>query len=343
MIAVVGSCVPERRGYAARLAGRSHRALVPAHRLDAVPDPAAEAAELALRGATAEGAVAEFPSLVAMTDLIGALADPEGPARLTGVVCVADARHLLDDLARDSYATHPVFSRLVGHHVAHALLAVTQLEYASTIVLVNWAGVPTAQLATTMAVVSHLSPRARLRLDQGRAESWRAREAYVVAQDRPGWVALLNDAHDPHMTDRRVSAFRYENVRPFHPERLRRVLDDRIERGEFGMVVRSGGLCRLATRPGIVAEWNHVGRMISFDPLAADDDLDGDDEVLAIGQDLGVVGLDLDRAGLEAALDGAAITDDEVAAGPDAWARFSDPFPPWPHAEAGRRAHGDPE
>nr|WP_243752384.1 GTP-binding protein [Leucobacter weissii] len=135
------------------------------------------------------------------------------------------------------------------------------------------------------------------------------------------------------MTDPRVAALRYEQLRPFHPGRLLRLLNERVEPGEFGTIIRSAGFCRLATRPRVIAEWNHVGSMFSLEPLASDDRLLPDDEILALGQDLAVIGLDLRRRELVAALDEAALTDREAAAGPTSWAEFSDPFPAWHTAD----------
>lgn len=331
VIAVVGSCAPERRAYARRLAAASGRMLVPAQRLALSDDPAGDAAALARWAAQPAGALLELPGHTEMTEMIGALARPDGDTRLTAVVCVADAAHLREDLSRDSYAFHPPhpWQRAADvRHRASAMLTVNQLEFASMIVLVNWDALSTIDLSMTMALVSHLSPHARLRLDHDRIEAPHAGTPYSVGQERPGWIALLNGDHDPHMTDARVSAFRYENVRPLHPGRLEHLLDERIEPGEFGTVVRSAGFCRFATRPHLVARWDHIGRMISFDPLGGDED--AGEEMLAIGEDLAFIGVDLDRAALTAALDEAALSDAELAAGPAAWEGFADPFPAWP-------------
>ena len=47
----------------------------------------------------------------------------------------------------------------------------------------------------------------------------------------------------------------------------------------------------------------------------------------AIGQELAFIGLDLDANALHDVLDSAALTDDELTAGPAPWARYPDPFP----------------
>lgn len=331
VIAVVGTSVEDRGEYARWLADLTDREFISAQRLALSPDPVDEAVALA-PWCRSRGAVIEFPRIVPTVEMIGALAESSAATRLCGIVCVVDAPHLLADLQRDSYARRHVVRE--GHaldtqHVAHAMLAVTQIEFASTVVLAHWEALPTAELAMLMALIAHLSPRARLRLQSVGADQPASRDAYGVGQERPGWVALLNDEFVPHMTDRRVGAFRYLHERPLHPERLRRLLDERIEKGEFGNVIRSAGFCRLATRFGTVARWDHVGSMISFDPLASDDDLAADGELLSLGQDIGFIGIDLRERQLAAALDEAALTDEEFAAGADLWADLVDPFPAW--------------
>lgn len=330
VIVVVGACGPERRSYARRLARLTGRAFFPASGLTGSPDAVREAAALASWTDPAAGAVVELPGEVAATELIGEFADAEGRTRLLGLVCVVDAAHVLDDLHRDDHLPlRDAADGLAAPLVARAQLMVAQIEYASSIVLVNWASLATTDLALIMALLNHLSPRARLRVHREVAEGLEHGESYSVEQDRPGWLGLLNDDFDPHMTDRRVSALRYEQARPLHPGRLERLLDDRIEPGEFGRVIRSAGFCRLATRPGIVAQWEHVGRVISLTPVAIDDRLEDDEELLALGQDLAIIGLGLDHERLIAALDEAALTDAELAAGPAEWAAFPDPFPAW--------------
>lgn len=331
VLAVVGTCPPERHRYAADLAAGTARTLFPAARLAMALDPVDEALALAPWAETASGAVVEFPTGTPVTEVIGEFAHPSSPARLIGITCVVDAPHLLDDLGRDDYFAHraPGGGRT---YRACALAAVTHIEYASTIVLVGWDALTTPDLSRTLAILSSLSPRARLRLHPSPFPAPEQSAEYTAAQERPGWIAVLNDDHAPHMTDPRVSALRYEALRPFHPARLAALLDGRIESGDFGTVLRSAGFCRLATRPGTVAHWEHVGRMLSFQPLATDADLGADDELLAGGQDLAFLGLDLDGHALCAALDAACLTDDEVAAGRAAWALLDDPYPAWEEA-----------
>ncbi|WP_176714717.1 GTP-binding protein [Leifsonia xyli] len=182
----------------------------------------------------------------------------------------------------------------------------------------NSAALSRAELSTVIALISHLSPQARLRVHQDAIEPWVPGEPFTAGQERPGWIGLLNDDYEPHLTDPRVTAFRYENVRPLHPVRLRRLLN-RLETDAFGTVIRSAGFCRFASRPHVVAHWDQVGRTISFDPLSHDDTLEDDQEFLALGQELAIIGLD--TGGLTAALDDTALTDGELTAGPTLWTK----------------------
>ncbi|MCH8614025.1 GTP-binding protein [Arsenicicoccus dermatophilus] len=325
VIAVVGACRPERQHHTVELARRTGRALVPAAELTDHADPLHHAVRLASWADAGAGVVVEVPDVAPPTELVGTFADAEGGTRLEGLVCVVDAAHLVAELDRDDYL--PPRDNDAAP-LARAQLTVGQIELASTLVLVGWESLPSGELAVVRALLSHLSPLAQLHLHRRPSPPVATTEPYAVAQARPGWVSLLNGDFDPQQTDPGVSAFRYEQVRPLHPGRLMAVLD-RIEGGELGVLVRSIGFCRLATRPHVTAQWEHVGRMFALTPLTRDDRLADDEELLAIGQDIALVGLRLDREGLTAALDGAALTDEELAAGPLSWAALPDPFPRW--------------
>lgn len=331
VIAVIGACAHERAAYASHFAARTDRTLHTAARVGMSPDPVDEALALAPWSGD-RGAVVEFPTAAMPTAIIGAFAAPDAAARLTGLICVVDAMHLIDDLRREDYVLQPSPAGLV--HRSRALVTAAQIEYATTVVLAGWEPLSTPELSTAMALLSALAPRARMRLHPVPATAPDAPVTLPRAQDRPGWIALLNDDHDPHMTDTRVRAVRYQAARPFHPARLRRLLDRDVEHDAFGMVLRSAGFCRLATRHGATAHWEHVGRMFSLSPASVDDELDDDDELLTVGVDVAVIGLDLDVPALTRALDDACLSNAELAAGPSAWRAYADPFPAWSEAGA---------
>jgi G3E family GTPase len=334
VIAVVGTCGPERSRYAARLAENTARALVPSARLNLEPDPTSAASFVAEWTEQAAGVVIEFPPAVAVTEIIGALAAPEGPTRLVSVICLVDAMHLLKDLFVDDFIAS-------GHnekgqpqdYIARASLTVTQIEHATMVVLVGWEAIETPELSTLMALLSVLNPSARIRLDQGGTDPIDNSQSCTREHDRAGWVRVLNDNANPHITDPRVSSLHYEQVRPFHPQRLSAVLMKRFEDGEFGQVVRSVGFCRLATHSEQTLQWDHVGRTIAFHLVTTNDDEDTPDDPITLGQDLAFIGLDLDHSKLTTALNEALLTDGEFATGASAWRLYPDPFPSWNPAD----------
>lgn len=326
-----------------RLASRTRRMLITASMLgadarsdaDAGTEPAVAAASLAPWADQPAGSVIEFPSTAQVTDAIGELSDPSRSIRLIELICVVDAAHLIDDLAVDDFlvSARDALGAPIDY-VARSSITVTQIEYASRLVIVGWEAVPTPELSTIMALLSALAPHARLRLDQGGVDPVGLGASYQATQDRAGWMGILNSNADPHMTDPRVHAFHYEQLRPFHPARLAEVLMRRLDTGEFGRVIRSAGFCRLASRPGTTLQWDHVGRTLAFHLFPPEfTRKDPDAEPLAIGQDLAFIGIDLDLPALGRALDLAALTDAELTEGPQHWRTYPDPFPAQETAE----------
>lgn len=325
-IAVVGVCGAERRSYARALAAAG------GHRFDRVrmiPSLASRSPDALVWPADAS-VVADIAT---DSDLVHTLAALPGPD-LT-VVCVVDARHTIADLRGTAALTEgaPVGDAR-GDVGARARQAASALELATHVVFVNWEGVETPALSLQMALASHLNPGAIVRLSRGAeldAPAVRASADGEPLLQRAGWVRRLGDAHDPYLTDPRVTTLRYEQLRPFHPGRLVRVLD-RIDRGACGILLRSAGFCRLATRPGILARWEQAGSAMWIDPVASGPDLE------ATVQDIALTGIRLHPGLLRTALDSAALTDAELAAGPSAWERFADPLPVWSSLRAPRSA-----
>lgn len=312
MITVLGVCAAERRAYARQLAAATVRRVV-------TVDPQGDGEEVSRAVERGDALVVELETDVEPGPLLDLVGDH--------VVCVVDARHMFDDLRDLAPLREGAPSGDPRGDVgARARRAVGALECAHLIVLVEWQRSSTAELSMMMALASHLNPRARIRLSRGARADLRASgvdEPVGAWRARAGWVHALNAEHDPYMTDPRVRTLRYEQLRPFHPERLVHALDE-LESGRFGVLVRSVGLCRLATRPGVLARWEQVGSAMWIDPL------EQDESWLTTGQELALIGIDLQEPRIASALDGAALTDDELAAGPASWSTFDDPLPAWP-------------
>jgi G3E family GTPase len=343
VIAVVGACTPERREYARRLAASRHMTLVPAGQLAGPADPdetlrSALALNTRVPGST--GLVLEYPVETSARSIVADHTHEGSPTRLRELICIVDAAHLLADLTTTA---HVPLGRSDAEGTPltapRAELIVTQIEFASTVVLTNCSLLRREEQDALRSLTSHLSPEAHVELasvtrraDYPNPGAGYATAPYTREQTRPGWIALLNDEFAPQHRHSRVSALRYEQMRPFHPRRLARALQSHEALGR-GRLLRSVGFCRLCSRPHITAQWGQVGGSFSLTPAALDSRLTAADEPLALGQDLALIGLDLDLRQLAEALDAAALTDAELLAGPEAWRTYPDPFPAWRGAD----------
>lgn len=140
-----------------------------------------------------------------------------------------------------------------------------------------------------------------------------------------------------------ISSLVFRARRPFHPERLYAL----AESDAFDPVLRSKGTIWLASRAADAILWSQAGDVLTLDLIgtwwadtpraewpddpderafinAAWNDTTGDRR-----QELVIIGLHMESAPIRAALEAALLTDDELAAGPDAWADYDDPFPDW--------------
>jgi G3E family GTPase len=291
--------------------------------------------------------------------VVGELADPQTGTTLREVVCVVDASHFWTDLWSSDFVpvaqdrviavgaarlhgatgsgaaqTDPeTASALVGR----AELLISQIEFASVLVLVNAGSMTAEDRALLVGLLGHLNPQARVEArgagspDPAAASATDpvVRAAFAQEQTAPGWVALLNDEFAPRLEHAGITALRYVQMRPFHPDRLWRCLTRMLTDDGAGRLVRSVGFCHVATRPHVTAQWDHVGGMLSLTPAQHDRALTAHEEPLAFGQDLALIGIGPDPEAVRAELDTALLTDDELLAGPRAWARYRDPLPTW--------------
>lgn len=336
VIAVIGACAPERHSYARRIADQHWAPLVSAQQMEQDGLDAASVIQHARQWMEADTVVLEYPLQNPALHIIGELADVTTPGELTDLVCLVDAVHLLRDLASSDQVKLADYEHDAGAVFAsRAELVVTQIEYASTVVLVNTESISVYELNRVLALISHLAPKAHLDLaaPTGYQRPRPSQGCFTMEQTSAGWVSLLNGDFAPQFKDSSVVALRYEQLRPFHPERLHALMH-RLLKDHAGGLLRSAGFCHLATRGHITAQWNHVGSRLTLSPAAFDHQYSAEDEPLAFGQDLALIGIDLDPRKITSGLDAAALTDQELTAGPALWSTFIDPFPEWSTADS---------
>jgi G3E family GTPase len=265
---------------------------------------------------------------------------------LRGVISVVDVETWLDDATCDDDVAERGLALLPGDERTLAQLVVGQAEFADLLVYAgeneSW------RQARADAVLDRLVPLAvRLRLDQ--------LDRTLLLDDLPDGArrGRPDNPHAPLLhgqptlaADLGVRLVVFSARRPFHPERLHRALDALL----VG-VVRARGRIWLATRPDSVL-WiesaggglriGHVGDWLT---AGGDDDWDrAHPERRAAAalrwhprwgdraQEIAVLIHDADPTDIEAALHGALLDDDELAAGEAAWHTYPDPFGWW-HTE----------
>jgi G3E family GTPase len=205
---------------------------------------------------------------------------------------------------------------------------VEQIEWASVVVINKSDLVPRAVCGDIRDFVRLLNPSSFIVFaihGEGAAATWPAprRDMHAWLARSPGWVRQLNGDALLSQSPQGLSCVVYRDVRPFHPARLAHFFANRS--GESGDILRSRGLFRLATRPGVVGSWSSVGDTITFEPtgmLTSDPDS-------TWGQEIAFFGRNLDVNRLTRNLNECLLNDAEFLAGPVQWCATPDPFPAW--------------
>ena len=273
-------------------------------------------------------------------------------AKLDTMVTVVDACNFLndfdsiDELRDRSIGVDNEDDRDVSQ------LIVNQIEFANVIIINKVDFLSDKQRGLLRRMIGSLNPQARLLetsysqvdlkeiLNTGLfTEEW--------AETLPDWLENPVDGWDAEAEKYGFESFAYCSRRPFHPARFYEFF---VGEG-FNDVVRSKGHVWLATRMELAGLWQHTGRIGSLECLGPwwsaipveewpDDPLIhhqikrhfespyGDRR-----QELVVIGHDLDEADFRRRLDRCLLTDEEFAAGPDAWSRYEDPIHEWELAD----------
>lgn len=226
-------------------------------------------------------------------------------------------------------------------------LLTDQVEFANVIVINKCDLVSETEAARLEGILHHLNPDARLlRVTRGRVDLSQVVGTGLYDEDAasqmPGWAKELEGDHIPETEEYGIGSFVYRRRRPFHPQRLM----DTLGSGLQG-VVRSKGYLWLATRPHHCGIWAQAGASFQVDRggywfVAVGEERwpedpatlawlkkVWDEEVGDCRQEIVFIGVSMDREAIEASLDAALVTDEELAGGPDSWRHFEDPLPSW--------------
>ncbi|AEU34443.1 cobalamin synthesis protein P47K [Granulicella mallensis MP5ACTX8] len=264
-------------------------------------------------------------------------------AKLDTMVTVVDAAKLLqdirsiDDLRDRDVALSEDDERSISD------LLIDQIEFANVLVINKTDLVSEEELARLEAILEHLNPGAeQIRSVRGEVPLYSILHTGLFdmdeAESSAGWIRELNNRHTPETEEYGIASFVYRARRPFHPERL-----EQLTNGGFPNVLRAKGFLWLASCNDDLILFSIAGATLTVEPqaqwlAAGDPDEEHDPDTKEyIGrvwepefgdrrQEVVFIGADMDRAALEAQMDAALLTPEEMAGGPQAWKKLNDPF-----------------
>lgn len=268
-------------------------------------------------------------------------------ARLDTMVTVVDAEAFLreyasmEDLRQRGLAVSDADERTLAD------LLVDQVEFANVLVVTKSDLAGEQETARLEGILHHLNPDARIvRAPFGRVRLGDVLETHLFddakAAMSAGWAKELAGEHTPETEEYGIRSFVYRSRRPFHPVRLHAFFAS-----EWPGVVRSKGFFWLATRMREAGGWQQAGpacrtsRAGYFWAAVPPEYLPQDEARRAAilkdfdgpfgdrKQEIVVIGIDMDEGAIRAGFDRCLLTDEELALGPDGWAKLSDPFPSW--------------
>ncbi|MFQ3595061.1 MAG: GTP-binding protein [Sphingomonadaceae bacterium] len=266
-------------------------------------------------------------------------------ARLDTMVTVVDAANLLKDYASSDFLTDRGEAAGEGDTRSLVGLLVEQIEFADVIVLNKVSDA--AELDTVRKLVRSLNPGARIvEADHARVPMEAVLDTGLFAEGKaemhPLWAKELYGFadHVPESEAYGIESFAYRARRPFEPAKFRAFLNQ-----SWPGVVRAKGHFWLATRPEWVGEMSQAGSQVTSQALgrwwaavprnrwpdsgafeqmvrAKWDRTWGDRR-----QELVFIGIGMDRAWIESALDDCLVPEEQFE--PDRWVGLPDPFPAW--------------
>ena len=164
------------------------------------------------------------------------------------------------------------------------------------------------------------------------------------AQQSPGWLKELRGEHIPETEEYGISSFVYTARRPFYPKKFHDFLHSKELSGKL---IRSKGYFWLATRPQFAGNWSQAGGIAhhgfagmfwkAIPPEEWPKEKESIDYIKEkwvepfgdMRQELVFIGQGLNQNKITQLLDECLLTDDDLLAGKNRWAKFPDPFPKW--------------
>lgn len=266
---------------------------------------------------------------------LSALARLDTMATVLDAATILNELHSLDGLAQRGMGVSDEDERTIAH------LLIDQIEFADVLLLNKIDLCTQDQLAQIEALLHRLNPAAKIvRCQHGQVALGEILGTRRFDFERAaGFAEWMQPGHVPETEEYGISSFVYRARRPFHPERLHRML--RQGDGLQG-VLRSKGLLWLASHNDIPFNWSLAGARIFMEPAGmwwitvqpAEFPHEYKQEIKAMmqepygdrRQELVFIGNAMDEASLRRHLDAALLTPQELAGGLALWQSLPDPF-----------------
>ena len=269
-------------------------------------------------------------------------------ARLDTMVTVIDAVNFLKDFGSWDDLT----DRKIGLNEEDKRnvvdLLTDQLEFANVIVVNKTDLVQPYEVESLIAIIERLNPKAKIvrsvRGNVGLSDVLgTGLFSEQEAEMHDAWLQVPRGEEEPETDEYGITSFVYRARRPFHPERLSSALD--LEDGVLAGVLRSKGMIWIASRHDYAYRWSQAGVSMELSPSGVwwasvpkeewpiDDFFETEvwpqfrDPYGDRRQELVFIGIDMDELAIREKLDHCLLSDQEFAAGVDAWSEFPDPFP----------------
>jgi G3E family GTPase len=268
-------------------------------------------------------------------------------ATLDTMVTVVDAFNFLRDYEESlSLKEKDIHSSESDERTISDLL-ICQIEFCNIIVVNKTDLVSKQELSRLISILKRLNPEARIiKATHGNVAPDAILDTGIFrfdwAAEAPGWMKVMRGEKTSESDEYGISSFVYRSRKPFHPERLRQMLES-----EWKGVIRSKGFMWIASRMDYSLEWSQAGGACVIEPAAKwwtcidrsdwpqdpmilrDIDLAWAEPWGDRRQEFVLIGQDMDKNDLIKRLDECLLTEAEMQAGPQAWAAYCDPFPAW--------------
>jgi G3E family GTPase len=187
-------------------------------------------------------------------------------ARLDTMVTVVDAFNFIRDYSSMDNLQDRALTDMEGDRRTIVDLLTDQIEFANIIILNKTDLVSVDQAGTLRSVFKQLNPDARvIESSFGKVSPSEILNTGLFDFERSSqtdsWKEEKENKHTPETEEYGISSFVFSAKQPFHPERFWTFLNDQWPIN----IIRSKGVCWIASRPDDAFNWNQAGGSLRVD------------------------------------------------------------------------------